>query len=141
MMASKSRAIGTLSAALVIAFSTAGTAIAQTPTEPQSLDTITVVAPRITYTIRRDRSSGSAVPQRIEVAEKTALVSYADLDLARTADLYTLESRVDEAAARVCGELAQQFPEGEPSTAVCARRAADDAMAHVRSMARQMSGG
>ena len=139
MMASKSRAIGTLSAALVIALSTAGTAIAQTPTEPQSLDTITVVAPRITYTIRRDRSS--AVPQRIEVAEKTALVSYADLDLTRTADLYTLESRVDEAAARVCGELAQQFPDGEPSSGVCARRAADDAMTHVRRTARQMSGG
>lgn len=140
MMDSKSRAIGTLSAALVIALSTVGAAVAQTP-EPQSLETITVVAPRITYTIRRDRASGSAVPQRIEVAEKTALVSYADLDLARTADLYTLESRVDEAASRVCGELAQQFPEGEPSTAVCARRAADDAMAHVRSMARAMSGG
>ena len=138
MMASKSRAIGTLSAALVIALSTAGTAIAQTPTEPKSLDTITVVAPRIIYTIRRE---GSAVPQKIEVAEKTALVSYADLDLMRTADMYTLESRVDEAAARVCGELAQQFPEGEPSTAVCARRAADDAMAHVRSTARQMTGG
>ena len=138
MMASKSRAIGTLSAAIVIGLSTAVTAIAQTPTEPQSLDTITVVAPRITYTIRRE---GSAVPQKIEVAEKTALVSYADLDLMRTADMYTLESRVDEAAARVCGELAQQFPEGEPSTAVCARRAADDAMAHVRSTARQMTGG
>lgn len=137
MMDSKSRAIGTLSGALVIALSTAGAAVAQTPTEPQSLETITVVAPRITYSIRR---AGSAVPQRIEVAEKTALVSYADLDLARTADLYTLESRVDEAAARVCGELAEQFPEGEPSTAVCARRAADDAMAHVRSMARPMSG-
>ena len=141
MMASKSRAIGALSAALVIALATAGTAIAQTPTEPQGLDTITVVAPRITYTIRRDRSSGSAVPQKIEVAEKTALVSYGDLDLTRTADLYTLESRVDEAAARVCGELAQQFPEGEPSTAVCTRRATDDAMAHVRNTARQMSGG
>ena len=132
-------------AALTILAATAAPAFAQQrATMPEErvtateLEKITVVAPRITYKVRRER--GSAVPQEITVAEKSAVVEFADLDLTRSADLFTLEDRVNDAATKVCNELAEQFPEGEPSSMVCARRASDDAMARVRSMSRARSG-
>jgi UrcA family protein len=115
---------------------------AATPPEaratPTELEKITVVAPRITYRVRRER--GSAVPQEVTVAEKSAVVEFGDLDLTRSADLFTLEDRVNDAATRVCNELSEQFPEGEPSSLVCARRASDDAMSRVRAMSRQRTG-
>lgn len=131
-MASRRTATGTVSVALLMALSSAGPAIAQTPTE---IDTITVIAPRITYQVRRE--GGSVIPKETTVAEKSALVRFGDLDLTRTADLYQLEDRVGKAAAQVCGELAEQFPEGTPSTDTCTRRAIDDAMAQVQQVARQ----
>ena len=135
-MASRSPATGTLSVALLIAFSTGSPALAQTPTE---LGTITVMAPRVTYQVRRER--GSAIPMMLTVVQKSAVVTFGDLDLTRTADLYTLEGRVGEAAAKVCGELAQEFPEGTPNTPACTRRAIDDAMAQVQQATRQANGG
>ena len=137
-MASKSYAIGAIPAALLIAFSAGGPVTAQTTTTSTDLNTVTVVAPRITYKIKRE--GGSAIPREITLAEKTALVTFGDLDLTRTADLYTLEGRVGAAAARVCEELAQDFPDGEPSTSVCTRRATDDAMAQLRTVARATLG-
>lgn len=134
-MASRSHATATVSVALLMALSATGAAIAQTT--PSDLETITVVAPRITYQIKRE--GGSVIPKEVTIAEKSAIVTVSDLDLTRTADLYTLEERVAEAAARVCGELAQQFPDGTPNTPVCIRRATDDAMAQVQQVARQAS--
>ncbi|WP_310061165.1 UrcA family protein [Lysobacter niastensis] len=84
----------------------------------------------------RQARRGSAVPKEITVAEKKAQVSYSDLDLTRTADLYALEDRVGKAAAQVCDELAQEFPDGEPAVSVCTRRATDDAMAQLRRLGR-----
>jgi UrcA family protein len=122
--------------ALVIAaaLSAGSPALAQAPTE---LGTITVMAPRITYQIRRER--GSAIPMMQTIVQKSAMVRYGDLDLTRSADLYTLESRVGEAAAQVCGELAQEFPEGTPNTPTCTRRAIDDAMTQVRQAAHHVT--
>lgn len=131
-MTSRNPATGILSMALLMTLAAASPAIAQTPSE---LETITVVAPRITYQVKRE--GGSVIPKEITVAKQSAVVTFSDLDLTRTADLYTLQARVDEAAARVCTELAQQFPEGEPSTPICARRATDDAMAQVQRAARE----
>lgn len=134
-MVSRSRATGTLAAALLVTLA-ASPAIAQTPTAPTAtqLETITVVAPRITYQVRRER--GSAIPKQVTVVEKTALVNFGDLDLTRTTDIYTLEQRVADAAAQVCKEIADQVPEGQPSTPVCVRRAIEDAMAQVQLIAR-----
>lgn len=143
-MASRSHAPGTLSVALLIALATGSSAIAQTPTTPTTpaapttptteLETITVVAPRITYQVRRER--GSAIPREVTVVEETALVNFGDLDLTRTADLYTLEQRISEAAARVCQGVAEQVPEGQPSTPICTQRAIDDAMAQAQLIVR-----
>ena len=109
----------------------ADAAIAQQPT---AVEGITVMAPRITYRIERQR--GSAVPVKVTLAEQSAVVDIADLDLARTADLYTTEERVSEAARTLCEDLTRQFPDGSPSTAVCTRRAIDDAMEQVYQVAR-----
>lgn len=143
-MASRSHATGSLSVALLIALATGSPAIAQTPTTPTpppmpmptptEMETITVVAPRITYQVRRER--GSAIPKEVTVVEETALVNIGDLDLTRTSDLYTLEERITEAAARVCEGVAAQVPEGQPSTAICTRRAIDDAMAQAQMIVR-----
>ena len=133
-MASTTFKTGAVPVALLLALSAAIPAIAQTKATSTDLDTVTVVAPRITSQVKRE--SGSVIPKEITVAEKKAQVSYSDLDLTRTADLYTLEDRIGKAAARVCDELAQEFPEGEPSAAVCTRRATDDAMAQLRRVGR-----
>lgn len=128
------------SIALLIAVSSAIPVMAQTQSQPRSqepteLEAISVVAPRITYKTVRER--GSVLPVFQTIAEKSARVNVADLDLTRTSDLYRLEGRVNEAAARVCDELAREFPDGEPSTPVCTRRAAEDAMAQVRQISRE----
>ena len=136
-MASTTFKTGAVPVALLLALSAAIPAIAQTKATSTELDTVTVVAPRITYQVKRE--SGSVIPQEITVAEKKAQVSYSDLDLTRTADLYALEDRIGKAAARVCDELAQEFPDGEPSAAVCARRATDDAMSQLRRVGRAAS--
>ena len=129
-MASRNPVIATFSMALLMALSTGSAALAQAPTE---LGTITVMAPRVTYQVRRER--GSAIPMMLTIVEKSAIVRAGDLDLTRSADLYTLEARVGEAAARVCAELAQEFPDGTPDTPVCTRRAIEDAMTQVRQAA------
>lgn len=131
-MASRSSPTGALIAALVIAIPAASSAVAQEPTD---LSTITVMAPRVTYQVDRDRTS--AIPRKLEITEKSAEVEFSDLDLTRSADLYTLEERVAAAAARVCEELARDFPDGTPSPPICTRRATEDAMARVEQAARR----
>lgn len=135
-MASRSHATATLSVALLIALASAGSGNAQTPATPATteLETITVVAPRITYQVRRER--GSAVPRQVTVVEQSALVNFGDLDLKRTADLVTLEDRISAAATQVCQAVAEQVPEGQPSVPVCTQRAIDDAMAQARMIVR-----
>lgn len=136
-MANRILAGGTISLMLAIGWSAPAVAQTTATAEPTELEAITVVAPRITYKYQRER--GSAVPQMVTIAEKSAQVSFADLDLTRSSDVYKLEERVNVAAGKVCEELAQQFPEGEPSTPVCTRRAVDDAMPLVR-LAAQRAG-
>lgn len=131
-MASKLVVTGAISVALLMALSAGqAPAIAQDQPQAMELEAITVMAPRIT---RSPRESGKRV--ELTTVQKSAYVNFGDLDLTRTADLYTLEDRVREAAAKVCKDLADQYPEGEPSTEVCTRRATDDTMVLVRQAAR-----
>jgi len=125
----------TLPAAVLVSLAM-GAAPASAQSEPGSdqLETITVVAPRIT---RQTQPGGKL---RVASAEQTAQVEFEDLDLNRTSDLFTLEDRVRVAATRVCEELADLYPDGEPSTEVCVRRAVDDAMGQVRHTARARVG-
>lgn len=135
-MANKTFATRILAAGPLLALM-AGAAGAQQPAPTTEIDAVTVVAPRITYQVKRE--GGSVIPKEVSIAKKTALVSFADLDLKRTADLYALEDRIGKAAAKVCTELAQEYPDGEPETAVCTRRATEDALAHLRQMTRAVA--
>lgn len=98
--------------------------------EARPIDTIVVVAPRIRQ--ETDRVG----PARVTTISRDIRVPFDDLDLTRTGDLYRLEQRVEDAAQEVCEELADLFPDAQPSVAVCTRRATEDAMVQVRDAAR-----
>lgn len=99
------------------------TAVAE---EARVIEEIVVVAPRVT-TKREGRVGGT----RALIVDRDEVVSLSDLDLSRTADVRILEQRISEAARRVCEELADEYPFGQPSTPVCIRRAIDDSVAQV----------
>ncbi len=101
--------------------------------DDEDSDRITVVAPRITRE-RARRGSGSLL--QVESVEQTAVVDFGDLDLGRTADMFMLEDRIREAAAQICEELSERYPQGQPATSVCIQRAVEDAMADARLLAR-----
>ena len=110
----------------------AGTATLQAPAmaqEQQTLEEITVTAPRITREERDAFRYGKTV-----VAEGSATVDAADLDLSKTAGLLELENRVEKAAEEVCKDLAEEMPFGQPSTPVCIARAVADTMAEVKNI-------
>lgn len=90
------------------------------------IEEILVVAPRIT----REREERVGVT-RVLTVDRDEAVNLEDLDLSRTADVRKLEQRIAEAARRICEELADEYPFGQPNTPVCIRRAIDDAMAQV----------
>jgi UrcA family protein len=105
--------------------------MAQSPTKSTELGAITVVAPRIVYRETR-RVGGSVIPKEITLIQKTVEVTYNDLDLKRSSDVYVLEDRIARAAHGVCEDLAREVPDGEPDSAICARRASKDAITQVR---------
>lgn len=130
---------GAVAASMLMVLSIATPAMAQGPTPSMAdsatksteLGAITVTAPRIAYKQVR-RVAGSVIPKEITLIQKTVQVSYGDLDLMRTSDRYVLEERVGRAAHGVCNDLANEAPDGEPDTAICALRAAKDAMAQLK---------
>lgn len=132
--------------ALVAAMAFAPDAAAQAPAQdraaqPTVLEGVIVVAPRITYSTERrrdDPTDGSVLPY--EVVNATETVPLQGLDLTRSRDVFALEERVEAAANRVCSQLEQKYPEGEPSKDVCVKRAVDDARARVRRMTRMTVG-
>jgi UrcA family protein len=90
--------------------------------ERQEIEEIVVEAPTVVRrTVRRGRNV-------YELTELSRQVSYADLDLTRTADVSALEGRIDEAANQVCEELADMFPPLDRPE----RRCITDAVADAR---------
>lgn len=122
----------TFGALLVLAGGAVTEAAAETADEDaRPIDWIVVVAPRIRQ--ERDRVGTT----RVTTISRDIRVDFGDLDLTRTSDVYALEDRVNEAAQEVCEDLAEMFPDAQPSVAVCIRRAVEDAMVQVREAARQ----
>lgn len=74
---------------------------------------------------------GSPAPGYYKVM-MSSRVSYADLDLAKSTDVATLEWRINEAAKVVCEKLGKAYPDSGPDTKQCAKRAADKAMTEAR---------
>lgn len=96
----------------------------------KKLEEVTVLAPRITGEQRNSPPYGKTV-----VAHKSAIVNLSDLDISRTADMHEVRNRVEKAATRVCKQLEDELPFGQPSTPVCIERAVSDAMAQVEEVA------
>jgi UrcA family protein len=59
-------------------------------------------------------------------------VSYADLDLSKSADVATLEKRINEEAQAICERIAKDYPDSTPKTAECAKNAAAKAMVQAK---------
>lgn len=98
-----------------------GLAVAQEPEE------IIVTAPRAVHEqIGRSPSTGAPI-ERITL---TRHVSYADLDLAKTADADELKTRVGDMAKKACKQLDSLYPL-LPSDPACVRSATDGAMEQV----------
>ena len=97
--------------------------------EEQRLEEITVVAPR---TSREVQDRVSPPYGKVLIEEGSAVVNVADLDLTTEAGMTELENRVRTAADRICNELEEKLPFGQPSTPVCIQRAVDDTVAEVR---------
>ncbi len=109
---------------LVIFVGAMGVGNAPVIAKEKEITEITVMAPRIT---RKQRMPyGETI-----IAEKNARVNFEDLDITRTADFRELEDRVRKAAERICNQLEDELPFGEPSTPVCINRAVEDAMSQV----------
>lgn len=125
-MTRKMLATGVASAAVLIAGSLIpASAQAQSADSTAEIKAVTVVAPRV---VRRQMDGRTLV----EVTQKSAAVYHGDLDLSRTADVSRLEDRVIDAATKVCMELEEQLPFGQPDPKVCANRAREDAMVLVQ---------
>ena len=125
-MTSRNLAIGTASMALLAAAVCAPPAVAQTPTE---LETIRVIAPSIIY--RQEHQSGTAMPPS-RVAEKSALVKFDDLDLKLSGDRGVLNERIAMTAHELCQDLAVEMPKGSPGTLACTDKAIEESQAQVR---------
>jgi UrcA family protein len=109
-------ALGTISAA----------SLAQQPAAAQRIiDEIRVEAPRMVHSERLPRGRGEQVSLAYQV-------TFADLDLTRSADVRELEGRISTAANEVCEQLETLFPLGDPPAGDCARRATEAAMSDVR---------
>jgi UrcA family protein len=100
---------------------------------PNVADVITVVAPRV------ERTRAPAGVATMITARAEAVVNLSDLDLARTADVFELESRIAEAAVQLCERLAQEYPFAQPRTSVCIRRAVNNAMAIANEAVQQIA--
>jgi len=90
-----------------------------------SVTEVTVEVPRVV----------SADPTRPGTPYEVILrghVSYADLDLAKTADGAVLEQRIKDKALAICGQIGKEYPASRPSTADCAKLAADHAMVQAK---------
>lgn len=136
-MTTRQTFLGAVTLAAAVAFAPAAFAQAQGPAsaEPRRIEGVTVMAPRITYEV--SRAGGEGVPLSVEMTKASSLVSLKDLDLNRTADLFVVQERIESAAKRVCTELVEKYPRGQPEQDVCERRAIEDAMAQVRQMTQE----
>jgi UrcA family protein len=78
-------------------------AVAQeTPVQPEVRQGITIVAPHV---VHRKVVGRSSIGAPIEVMSVSRSVSYADLDLTKTADAAELKKRISDAAKDACNYL------------------------------------
>lgn len=110
--------------AIAAAASVAGGALAQ------EIGDVTVQASRVEQVKIARTSSG--LP--ILALSVTHYVPYTDLDLTTSAGMAELQSRVHQAALHGCREIDLAHRNAQPSDAVCARLATEEAMARIRTL-------
>jgi len=110
--------------ALFAAASVAGGSLAQ------ELGDVTVQASRVEKMEIARTSSGLPVL----ALSVTHYVPYTDLDLATSAGMAELESRVNQAALHGCREIDLAYRNAEPSNATCAKLATRETMAKIREL-------
>jgi UrcA family protein len=98
----------------------------------QPVEEFVVEASPITKEGKADGASPAPGYYKVVMSSR---VSYADLDLSRTADFATLETRINEAAKVVCEKLGKAYPDSGPETKECAKRAADKALTEAKKVA------
>lgn len=101
------------------------------------IDEIVVIAPRVV----RERDVRGPGLARYTAVELNEIVDISDLDIGRSADLFAIETRVRDAAGRICRELEEMYPGGRPGITTCIRRATADAMDEVHEAVRALGGG
>ncbi|MGZ5926307.1 MAG: UrcA family protein [Rhizomicrobium sp.] len=91
------------------AISIAATPVAAQAETQAASEQVTVTAP---YIIRRKVVTPPLSQNRlpVEVVSVDYPVSYADLDLSRTADAATFEKRIGDAAKEACAQLTKKYP-------------------------------
>ena len=72
-----------------------------------------------------------AVGAKVELISLTRHVVYTDLNLARHADVMTLEQRVNDVAKEACEQLAQMYPLSDPNTPNCVEQALRSAKGQI----------
>jgi UrcA family protein len=98
----------------------------------QPLEEIVVEASPVVKESKAETASPAPGYYKVVMSSR---VSYADLDLKKPADVATLEWRIKEAASVVCDKLGKAYPDSEPDTMECAKRAADKALAEAKKVA------
>jgi UrcA family protein len=97
-----------------------GNAILAQQIEENSLEEITVTAPRL---VTKQVVGRTAAGSNVELITLQRRVSYADLDLALHANVAQLETRVNDIAKEACEDLAKMYPLSDPKTPDCVRAA------------------
>lgn len=97
--------------------------VADPQVEP--IENVTVVAPRIEV---KPSPMGFS---HVRTARRDARLNLDDLDLTRTADRQRLVHRAHEAANRVCQELRNDLPFGQPEMPLCINQVVNDVLAQV----------
>lgn len=88
--------------------------------------------PEVTVDVMRVvKTDATNVTSPIDVT-LTGHVSYADLDLTKSADVATLEKRINEEATVLCERIAKDYPNSTPATPDCAKQAAAKAMVKAK---------
>jgi UrcA family protein len=112
-------------AALPLALCFTGIATAQS----QPLDEVVVSAQRVVATAVLGRSS-SGVPS--ELVSISFRINYADLDLSKSADVSTLQSRLESAARAGCQQLDKLYPFTPREAPSCLKKALKDSSAQMQ---------
>jgi UrcA family protein len=90
--------------------------------------------PEITVDVMRAvKADPTNVTSPIDVT-LTGHVSYADLDLTKSADVATLEKRINDEANVLCERIAKDYPNSTPATADCAKKAAAKALVKAKNV-------